>query len=202
MTETKLLMCLIQAHLVLSHHTVSVPWTRPNQAANVWKILSQFSYTVLGLRAVVIKPERWNILSLNVFETGGVAAEAGAYPSYNRAEAGYVLDQSPPDAGLKCGALVFMCTVVNAPNGFYAIYCKKKCAILLRFVGENITQAQIQYTWYYRVKGCSWLIWLLVATDKWKCIQIIFIWLIWDYKIQLQLEMLKVCCWRLTAIFC
>lgn len=101
MTETKLLMCLIQAHLVLSHHTVSVPWTRPNQAANVWKILSQFSYTVLGLRAVVIKPERWNILSLNVFETGGVAAEAGAYPSYNRAEAGYVLD------------------------GFYAIYCKK-----------------------------------------------------------------------------
>lgn len=62
---------------------------------------SQFSYTVLGLRAVVIKPERWNILSLNVFETGGVAAEAGAYPSYNRAEAGYVLD------------------------GFYAIYCKK-----------------------------------------------------------------------------
>lgn len=101
MTETKLLMCLIQAHLVLSHHTVSVPWTRPNQAANVWKILSQFSYTVLGLRAVVIKPERWNILSLNVFETGGVAAEAGAYPRYNRAEAGYVLD------------------------GFYAIYCKK-----------------------------------------------------------------------------
>lgn len=125
MTETKLLMCLIQAHLVLSHHTVSVPWTRPNQAANVWKILSQFSYTVLGLRAVVIKPERWNILSLNVFETGGVAAEVGAYPSYNRAEAGYVLDQSPPDAGLKCGALVFMCTVVNALNGFYAIYCKK-----------------------------------------------------------------------------
>lgn len=36
-----------------------------------------------------------------MFETGGVAAEAGAYPSYNRAEAGYVLD------------------------GFYAIYCKK-----------------------------------------------------------------------------
>lgn len=62
-----------------------------------------------------------------MFETGGVAAEAGAYPSYNRAEAGYILDQSSPDAGLKCGALVFMCTVVNTPDGFYAIYCKKMC---------------------------------------------------------------------------
>lgn len=61
--ETKLLliMCLIQAHLVASHHTVSVPSTRANQAANLWRIFTQFTVFIYSVGVMCCCNKAWTL---------------------------------------------------------------------------------------------------------------------------------------------